>query len=243
MTNPQLILGQAKNLAFDQDVFRNICSLIVSEDLFDDIADSDDFELAQTIENYAKPPHFISKQPIINRPFEESAWNDSISYPFKNWQESRYSNGQFGVWYSSSDLITGIYETAYHWIKRTLEEEGVLPQNRYIERKVYTVHLNAVLFDLRSLCTEHKGLIHPNNYSLPQNIGKVIHHQGHPGLITQSARCNGHVQAIFTPHVLSASKVNCWLRYIIQGEKILLDHKTDSCPISIPLKQIAPSLV
>lgn len=238
MADAQTILGQSKNVAFNDTVYRNICSLIVSQDLFDDIADPEDQPMAQRIEEYAKPPHFVSNQPIIHRPFEEADWNCSVDYPFENWQESRFSTGKYGVWYGSGDLITGVYETAYHWIRHMINEDGHWTEGRIAERKVYSVDLKAVLIDLRPACKKVKALTHRDDYSLTQSIGQVLSEQGHPGLLSNSARCDGQIQAIFTPKVLSNPKVNCWLSYRTENDQIVVNLGRDEQVKRIPINQL-----
>ncbi|HEX4879739.1 MAG TPA: RES family NAD+ phosphorylase [Limnobacter sp.] len=238
MADAQTILGQSRNVAFDGTVYRNICSLVVSQDLFDDIADPEDFAMAQAIEEYAKPPHFVSHQPIIHRPFEEADWNDSVDYPFENWQESRFSTGKFGVWYGSSDLMTGVYETAYHWIKRMIDEDGHWTDGRIAQRKVYSVDLKAVLIDLRPTCKKVKALTDKNDYTLTQSIGKVLSEQGHPGLLSKSARCDGDIQAIFTPRVLSNPKVSCWFEYRIEGDQVIASSGSNTRSIHIKIDEL-----
>lgn len=222
MASATEVLVKAKLAPFSQTVYRNIVSLVVSEDLFDDLTDDpDDYATAQTIESLHKPPFYQSRSPIIDRPFEESQWFDAVQFPFEHWQESRFSLGKFGVWYGASELETSVFETAYHWLKRTLLEEGDLPVGRELQRKVYTVDVDALLLDIRSLTKTFPALVSRSDYSLTQQIGQVIHRQGHPGLITRSARCSGDVQAIFNPSVLSDPKAVQWLTYQIKSDGII----------------------
>lgn len=219
MASATEVLAKAKLAPFSQTVYRNIVSLVVSEDLFDDLTDDpDDYATAQAIEALYTPPFYLSRNPIIDRPFEESQWFDAVQFPFEHWQESRFSQGKFGVWYGASQLETTVYETAYHWLKRTLLEEGELPVGRELQRKVYTVAVDALLLDIRGLAKIYPALISRSDYSLTQQIGQVVDRQGHPGLITKSARCSGDVQAIFNPSVLSDPLPVQWLSYqIIDG--------------------------
>lgn len=215
------ILAKTPNTLFQHPSYRNIVSLVTSEDLFDDLTDDpNDYAIAHTLEALHTPPHYTNNTPVINRPFEESAWFNAITFPFEHWQESRYSQGRFGVWYGASDLQTTVYETAYHWVKRTFQEEGHLPNGRIIERKIYTVQLDALLLDLRPILNQYPALLAPNDYSLTQQIGHTVHQQGHPGLITQSARCSGDVQVVFNRQVLSEPKINQWLRYTLHNNTV-----------------------
>lgn len=181
MASATEVLAKAKLAPFSQTVYRNIVSLVVSEDLFDDLTDDpDDYATAQTIESLHRPPFYQSRSPIIDRPFEESQWFDAVQFPFEHWQESRFSLGKFGVWYGASELETSVFETAYHWLKRTLLEEGDLPVGRELQRKVYLVDVEALLLDIRSLTKTFPALISRSDYSLTQQIGQIVHRQGHP---------------------------------------------------------------
>ena len=136
MASATEVLAKAKLAPFSQTVYRNIVSLVVSEDLFDDLTDDpDDYATAQTIESLHTPPFYQSRNPIIDRPFEESQWFEAVQFPFEHWQESRFSLGKFGIWYGASELETSVFETAYHWLKRTLLEEGDLPVGVYEPRR------------------------------------------------------------------------------------------------------------
>lgn len=222
MASATEILAKAKLAPFSQTVYRNIVSLVVSEDLFDDLTDDpDDYATAHAIEALYTPPFYQSRNPIIDRPFEESQWFDAVQFPFEHWQESRFSQGKFGVWYGASQLVTTVYETAYHWLKRTLLEEGELTVGRELQRKIYTVAVDALLLDVRGLVKSYPALISRSDYSLTQQIGHIVHRQGHPGLITKSARYEGDVQAIFNPSVLSDPKPVQWLSYQITGSGVI----------------------
>ena len=238
MASASEVLSESTLTSFSQNVYRNIVSLIVSEDLFDDLTDDpQDYAVAQAIESLHTPPYYYSKTPIVDRPFEASHWFSAIQFPFENWQESRFSQGKFGVWYGASDVKTTVYETVYHWLKRTRIEEGQLPDGRELQRKVYTVHVDALILDLRSLTKVHPALLALKDYTLTQQMGQVIHKQGHPGLLTRSARCKGDVQAIFNAAVLSDARINCWLRYQIQQDTVLVLGAGDKEVTSIPVAE------
>ena len=93
------IFSEISLVDVERDVARNIVSLGVSQDLFDDLsADPKAWALAQKVEGDAKPPPYVSRNPIIDRPFEEAIWIDAIDWPFKNLQSSRFGAGGYGVW-------------------------------------------------------------------------------------------------------------------------------------------------
>ena len=196
------------------DLYRNIVSLRITEHLFDDLSDDEaDWQTAIELELQTKPATYISATPVIHRPFEETAWNEAIGFPFKTWSRSRYSDGSFGVWYGSDTLETTIYETVYHWRNNLLADAGFTDAGIKIERRVHLVRCDAALVDLRSLLKQHPLLVDRLDYTLTHQVGGRLHREGHPGLVTESARCSGNVFAILNPAVLSNPRPTCYLTY------------------------------
>lgn len=213
----EALFSQVGLIDIHSDLTRNIVSLRVSENLFDDLTDDTDaWESAQQLESDTKPQLFTNQTPIIHRPFEESEWNMAIGFPFAHSAQSRYSDGSYGVWYGAADLETTVYETAHHWRTKLLSDaEGFLKPGVSIERKVYLVRCDSALIDLRPVVKKYPELIYPNDYAATHAIGRKIHHEGHPGLLTKSARYKkGEVYAVFTPNVLSDARPSCFLTYV-----------------------------
>lgn len=210
-----------------QDVARNIVSLRQSQDLFDDLTDDPaEWLLAQTVEQAVKPPPYRSHTPVIDRPFEDAVWFNAIIWPFKHWQQSRFSDGTFGVWYGSESVETTVWESAYHWFRGLLCDAGFEREIVVAERKVYWVACGAALLDFRQAAVEHSDLLHPTDYAFAQSIGARIHREGHPGLLIQSVRWpTGENVAIFNPEVLSNPRHACQLSYRLEGERIVVEKQ------------------
>ena len=198
-----------------QKIARNIVSLRVSKDLFDDLTDDPEAcQAAQLLEMETKPKLFSSHQPVIDRPFEEAEWNTAINYPFQNSSQSRFSDGSYGVWYGADAIETTVHETVYHWQKNLLDDAGFNMPGVEIERRVYMVQCDSLLIDLRTQIKTHPEIIHASDYTATHAIGSRLHREGHPGLITKSARIeHSDVFAIFTPKVLSKPVHSCYLTY------------------------------
>ncbi|WP_263768566.1 RES family NAD+ phosphorylase [Propionivibrio soli] len=196
------------------DAYRNIVSIRVSQDVFDDLSDDpEDWSAAIKLELATKSRAFSSPEPVIHRPFEEAHWNDAIDYPFKHWMRSRYSDGSFGVWYGADSVETTVYETVYHWREGFLRDAGFTQPGIRIERKIYLVRCDAALIDLRPTVTACPALVDPDDYTLTHQVGAKLHREGHPGLLSRSARCSGDVYAVFNPRVLSDPRQLCFLTY------------------------------
>lgn len=205
---------------FADDCFRNIVSLKTSQDLFDDLSD-DPLErlVAEAAEIQAKPGRY-GPQPILHRPFEEAEYLAAIDWPFRHWAQSRYSDGRFGVWYGALDELTTVHETVYHWRSGFLADAGFeRGEGRVVaERKLYRVRTEAVLIDLRPVCRSHPGLLDGADYRQAQDLGERLSRQGHPGLVSRSARGPGEIVAIFNAAVLSNPRVVCYLRYSLDRQ-------------------------
>lgn len=218
-----------------QDRVRNIVSLRLSQDLFDDLTDDpSESLLAQQVEDEVKPPPYRSHTPIIHRPFEDAEWFNAIAWPFKHWQTSRFSDGRYGVWYGADSLETTVYETAYHWYHGLLLDAGFEHEPVIVERKVYLVACHAALLDLRPATAQYADLLHPSDYSFPQSIGERIQQEGHPGLLIQSVRRpQGENVAVFNPHVLTNPRALCQLTYRLDGRHISVEKKPGTTWLSI----------
>lgn len=212
----QFPFKEIKAIQYQDDFLRNIKSIRNQQNLYDDLSDEpEDWESANQVEIHSKPKQYLS-DPIINRPFDEAKFWNAIVFPFaeKNWRASRYSQGNYGVWYGAVELDTTIYETVYHW-KKFLEAAHFENHTKVIigERRVYKVACDALLYDLSEKVKEQPLLIHPDDYSFTQQVGEYLQKQGHPGLVSSSARCQGKISAIFTEKVLSNPRDYCYLRY------------------------------
>lgn len=212
-------------------VIRNIISLRVSQDLFDDLStDSEVWSLAQRVEAEVKPPLYRSNTPVIDRPFEDAEWFNAIAWPFRNWQASRFSYGSFGIWYGSSAEETTVYESVYHWYHGLVSDAGFEHQTVVSERKLYTVVCKAALLDFRPLIPRHfPDLIHKTDYTFAQSVGRRMHREGHPGLLTFSARyASGENFAIFNPAVLSDPRHYGYLTYRLENSRIAVEKTPGS---------------
>jgi RES domain len=218
-----------------RDVLRNIVSIRASQDLYDDLsANADDWVRAQLLEDEVKPPTYLSRTPVIHRPFEDATWFNAIAWPFKHWQASRFSDGSFGVWYGCDSAETSVYETVYHWFSGLLTDAGFDKEFVIAERKLYAVACDAALLDFRPLVARHSALIHKTDYSYPQLVGARLHREGHPGLITASVRyAAGHNYVVLNPGVLSNPRDHCQLTYRLEGDHIAVEKQAGNTWLEI----------
>lgn len=217
-------------------LIRNIISLRVSEDLFNDLSDNhDDWLVAQRYEAAAKPHNHVSHTPVIHRPFEEADWFTAIGFPFKHWTATRYSDGSFGIWYGADTVETSVHETVHHWKNRLLHDAGfdqrVISGNRESitgDRLIYGVRCDAALVDLRPRIVDYPALVDPESYHFTQPVGARLKAEGHPGLMSLSARCGGVVYAVLNPDVLSNPKIQSYLTYRLTRQGVQVSTQQEA---------------
>ncbi|MBI5937708.1 MAG: RES family NAD+ phosphorylase [Betaproteobacteria bacterium] len=219
-----------------RDLARNIVSIRDGQELFDDLSDNPkDWQLAQAVEDEVKPQAYESKTPIIHRPFEDAEWANAIGFPFRNWQASRFSDGTFGIWYGSESIETTVHETVHHWHHGFLADAGYCQDGVVIERKIYWVRCDAALLDFRPKSADYPVLVHKQDYAFTQAIGARLYREGHPGLATLSARCQGENFAILNPNVLSNPRHVCYLSYRLVGGFVEVEKQQGQCWMRIPV--------
>ncbi|MDB5971050.1 MAG: hypothetical protein JWQ90_3500 [Hydrocarboniphaga sp.] len=202
---------------YEGDLYRNVVSLRVSQNLADDLSsDPDDADLFVRAELASKPRLPV---PAINRPFE-TGYGQAVLYPFvqAHWFATRFSDGSYPAWYGSLELETTVHETAYHFRRRLIEEVGLSHHERPIvgERRVYRVAADALMIDLRGKLGEEPGLTDPQSYVVCQRVGRELQQRRHPGALTRSARCAGDNAVLFDQHYLSNVRDHCYLTYRYQ---------------------------
>jgi RES domain len=218
------------------DLVRNIQTIRVSQDLFDDLSgEAADQAVAIAAEAAGRIP---SEAPLITRPFD---YGTVITYPFANLngQQTRFSDGlSFGVWYGSLDVETTVYETVYHrqrFVMDSFPREDRLIAN---ERRVFEVRCDALLTDLRGREQQERRLVDRTSYAYTQPLGAYLRKQGANGVLVKSARCDGVNGAIFRPETLSAVRDVCHLTYSMNPR---LDLVTVERRPGIPWMEIRPS--
>jgi hypothetical protein len=212
------LLGDA--LDYHGDLVRNIQTIRVSQDLFDDLSgEPADQAVAIAAEAAGRIP---SEAPLITRPFD---YGTVITYPFANFngQQTRFSDGlRYGVWYGSLDLETTVYETVYH--RHRFIMDSFPREDRVIagERRVFEVRCDALLTDLRGRERQERRLVDRASYAYTQPLGAYLRKQGANGVLLKSARCDGINGAIFRPETLSAVRDVCHLTYSMNPRRDLV---------------------
>lgn len=202
---------------FHGDLVRNIQTIRVSQDLFDDLSDDPaERAVAVAADGLGRLP---TPSPFITRPFD---YGSVVTYPFVefNGHATRFSDGlRYGVWYGSLELETTVYETVHH--RRRFLQDAFAGEDRVIanERRVFEVRCDAILIDLRGKEKKEKRLVDRASYAFTQPLGRYLRDQGTNGVLVRSARDvrpkGGVNAALFRAEPLSDVRDLCHLTYLM----------------------------
>ncbi|MGO9015399.1 MAG: RES family NAD+ phosphorylase [Dissulfurispiraceae bacterium] len=199
----------AKVAHFDNDTFRNIPTIIKSENLLDDLS-ANAMDMAYG-EDLVSEPEVENLSPIITRPFQYGVSLGEAR------QLTRFSDGsRFGVWYGSTTVLTTIHETVYSWLRRFAAIKNGL--DTYVEvvahRRIFKVHVKGMLIDILGKEKKYPALVDKTDYSFTHALGSYLHDQGVNGLIFRSARDPEGVNiGAFKQSILSDVRHHSYLRY------------------------------
>ena len=193
----------------DQESYRLINSKFPPIDLFNDVADNDEFEAIYAVQGLTNPRlrnsvGQIRLVPEDERPFGIPGCNYALG-PFVhlNPAGSRFSDGSFGVLYSAADESTSVAETKYHQEKYFRNVQG-LHYDSLCMRTLKVVY-SADLFDISDANPEWQQYRDPDDYTAPRILGGSIRQAKKHGLLYQSVRQTGHLCfALFTPILVSS---------------------------------------
>jgi RES domain len=201
----------SQSVAYQDDLVRNIKSIRVSQNLYDDLARTpEEAGVAIAAEGRLRVP---SAQPAVTRPFD---YGTVISYSFdsSHWQETRFSAGRhYGVWYGATDVRTTVYETVFHWHRFLLDSFPDLQAEVIGERRLFNVRCDALLVDLRGCTREAPQLVSRTSYAFTQELGRYLVEQQQNGLLFPSSRCEGVNAAVFNAARLSNVRDRLYLTY------------------------------
>jgi len=200
---------------FNEFVFRNIATVITSEDLLDDLSEDPAARAcgeALVAQQRQGDDHYAH---VIGRPFTYGVpmAPDTVCSAIR----SRFSDGtKFGVWYGSLAIITTVYETIFHWVQ-FLTDAGMETETAIAERRVFKVRASGILVDLRGKEKEFPDLVSVR-YDLTHRLGDYLYRAGQRGLLVQSARdADGTNIATFTPDILSDPRHQLYMSYMLQN--------------------------
>ena len=192
-------------------------------DLFERVADPEDFEALHEVEALTNDRLREEVGDIRRVAPEDRVFGPGSSWimaPFThpNPNGSRFSDGAFGVYYAARDRATAVAETCYHRA-RFLAWTGEPPIE--LDVRVLEATLDARLHDLHPLAPDLPGVLDPDDYGAGQRLGGRLREEGSWGIAYPSVRrAGGDCVAVFRPRALSGCRQAEHLVYAWDGTEI-----------------------
>ena len=131
---------------------------------------------------------------------------------------SRFSNGNFGVFYGAKSLETAVAESRYHRERFMLSTQQPRIQ---LDMRVYCIDLVGELHNLCGKGNELPQVYDKDDYMAAQQLGENLRNSGSHGVAYDSVRqIAGKCAAVFRPTVLSNARQERHLCYVWDGQKI-----------------------
>lgn len=204
---------------------RIIRSLHPPIDLFEDIADPDDWPLLASAEQKTNPRLMETIGNLDLVPADRRVGGPGATYLMAAFthaspdRSSRFSDGRFGVLYAGDRFEVALMETIHHharFMTATGEDPGWTSQFREL-----VLDVNARLHDLRGGDPAFEPLFHPEDYGPGQALGHALRAAGSDGLVYPSVRRpGGECAALFYPDLATNVRQGRHLDYHWNGERV-----------------------
>lgn len=215
----------------NQTAYRLIPSKYPPKSLFDDVANHAEFEILFSIQALTNPRirnelGNLNRVPAAERPYGIRGCNYALG-PFVhlNPAGSRFSKGDFGVYYAAEDVQTAIAETRHHQQEYFAGVAG-LKYDRLTMRCLKT-QFSANLRDIRGDIFTSHDCYHKDNYAAGQQLGAAFNAHNDAGIAYTSVRLAAKTcYALFSPRLITDVIQTAHYDYIWDGEKIVVALET-----------------
>lgn len=214
-----------------QSCYRLIPSRFPPIDLFEDVASQDDFEAIFAIQALTNPRIQDEIGDLSLVPQEERLYGAPgcgyimAAFTHINPDGSRFSNGDYGVYYAAEREETAIIETVYHrerFLSYTKEPAQELDMRTLI------AEFSADLYDLLHFDKQNHSLYSASDYSQGQALGATLKEKSGEGFVYHSVRSKTHADknfALFKPRSIHQCIQGSHYSYVWDGKKISTIYK------------------
>lgn len=210
-----------------QCAYRIVSSRFPPIGIFDSVANPEDLEAVYYVESLTNPRIRDEMGTIELVPPEDRLAGDGTTpimaaFTHLNTSGSRFSNGEYGVYYAANNQNTAIAETVFHVARWARESND--PPTSFVMR-VYIGRLNEKPYhDLRGLKETRPELFNPDpsQYGPAQQLAAELRDEGSWGLLYGSVRDpDGECVAAFRPPALDVVHQGAHLAYNWDGKNII----------------------
>jgi len=200
--------------------YRIIASRYPPSALFERVAPPADWEALADLESLTNPRLRQSYGEISIVPVERRVAGPGASYvmaPFAHPRASRFSDGQFGVYYAGRAFETALRETLHHALAFFTDTPALCPRNE--DYWVLRGSVDATLHDLRS--EAGRPYLDPDDDEPARRLGRDLWDGGSDGIVYPSVRHpGGECIGAFWPDVIGIPVRTRHLRYHFDGTRI-----------------------
>lgn len=188
--------------------------------LFDRIAHPDDFDALYALESMTNDRvrdevGLIEMVPPADRIAGPGSGPIMAAFTHLNPNGSRFSDGQYGVFYAAHERATAIAETQHHHAKFLAATSQPAMQ---LSMRLYAVRISAQLHDLRAEGAVPSSVFDPDNYDTSQALGRRLRQEGATGVVYPSVRHpGGECAGLFKPKGASQCVHAAYLLYVWDG--------------------------
>jgi RES domain-containing protein len=206
--------------------YRLIPSRYPTVGLYDAIADPADLDVVFAIEALANPRLRDEAGELrLVEPAERVSGPGSTpimaAFTHLNPEGSRFSNGQFGVYYAAATFETAVVEVSHHravFLRRTREPAID------VDMRLITATVDADLHDIRSpagTASNYAEALAPEDYSVSQRVGRALRDLQSWGVCYPSVRhAGGECVALLRPRALRQARAAAHIALHWNGERI-----------------------
>lgn len=212
----------SKTAFHKQRCFRLIPSHFPPIHLFEDVASPDEFDALFAVQMLTNPRiqddiGLIDIVPKEQRLFGVPGCGYVMAaFTHINPNGSRFSNGDYGVYYAADSVTTAIAETVYHK-EKFLSYTDEPPQE--LAMRSLIADFSANLFDIR-LIDQRDPVYSLTEYHAGQRLGAHIKEQQEDGVVYHSVRASGINFALFKPINIHQCIQAAHYSYVWDGKQI-----------------------
>lgn len=202
-----------------QSLHRLVPSHFPPINLFESVVDPQKLDIAYAIESLTNDRLMDEAGDLVRVPQEDrisGAGSTPVMAAFTHvGTPSRFTNGDYGIYYGARHLNTAIAETVYHrerFLSATQEPDTELTMRQYVNRVVLELH------DIREGDYEHCH--DPDSYERSQGFARELKGNGSNGIVYRSVRDpGGECVAAFRPKSVTIPVQGIHLRYVWSGRQ------------------------
>lgn len=192
-------------------------------DLFERVADAEEFHLLHEIESLTNSRLRNEVGDITLVPKEDIIAGPGTGYIMAAFTHAnvdvnggRFNKG-FGIYYCARELNTAIEETKYHRAKffRDFNSEPTK-----IDMRELVSDLHQDIHIILGMKNDYPEVYSLDNYAAGQQLGRALKEEGSWGLQYSSVRTEGVCYAIFRPPALSQCRQSKHFEYHFDGDRI-----------------------